>query len=107
MYFLASVTISGLMMGAPLAFGFDVSAPPTNLTGWLVFIISLCGAIGIMNAFFVRYILRPAIQNELKASLSTLTTRAEFIAHDKKDTEFQDRVERYIDNRGPHLQDRY
>lgn len=103
MYFLAGILISGLLMGAPIALGFDVSAPPTNLTGWLVFVISLCGAIGLMNAFFVRFILKPAIQNELK----TLPTRIEFEAHDKKDTDFQTRVESFMEDRGPHLKERY
>jgi hypothetical protein len=103
MYFLIGITAGGLLMGMPLAFGFDVSKPPVGLTEWFVFVISLCGVMAIVNSFFVRFILKPAIQDQLK----TLPTRAEFAAHDQKDTKFQEEVERFMDNRGPKLRDRY
>jgi hypothetical protein len=102
MHFLASIMISGLLMGMPLAFGFDVAKPPENLTGWILFVISLCGLLGLMNTFMTRFILRPIIREELKA----VPTRVEFIAHDNKDTDFQKKVEHYMDG-GPHLKDRY
>ncbi len=101
MHFLASILIGGLMIGMPLAYGADISAPPANLTGWMLFVISLCGVLALINTFMVRFILRPVIREELKA----VPTRLEFIAHDNKDTKFQEEVENYM--RGPQLKDRY
>ncbi len=102
MHFIASVLISGLMMGLPLAFGFDVSAPPANLTGWLLFVIALCGVLTLTHTFMVRFILKPVISEALKA----VPTRVEFIAHDNKDTEFQKKVEHFIEPK-LHLKERY
>ncbi len=102
MHFLGSLIVSGLMIGMPLAYGADVSTPPTNLTGWLLFVISLCGVLTLSHTFMVRFILKPVIRKELEA----VPTRSEFLAHDNKDSEFQKKVEYYM-NGGPHLKDRY
>lgn len=93
MNFVAGLLISGLMAILPVAFAFDLSHPPTELTGWLVFIISLCGVLGLIQLGMNKFILKPAIVEEMKA----MPSRSEFDIHVKEDKEFHGAVDDFMD----------
>lgn len=94
MYFFLGIVISGLMIGTPMAFAVDIGNPPTQLTGWLVFVISLCGVLGLLQLGLVKFILKPAILDEMKLMLS----RLEFNLHVKSNDDFRKEVEIFMDD---------
>lgn len=94
MHFVAGLLISMLMLGMPLAFAVDLSHPPAELTGWLVFVISLCGVLGLLQLGLTKYILKPAIMDEMKG----LAKQKEFNTHVEDDKDFQGRVDDFMDD---------
>ncbi len=99
MHLSAGVVISGLMIGTPLAFQVNITQPPVNLTGWLIFAISLGGVLspsqaGVLIRLDTKLVINPAIQ----AQLTGIPSRKEFEAHVKQDDDFQKRVDGFIEN---------
>lgn len=93
MNFVAGLLITGLMAVLPLAFAVDFNHPPTELTGWLGFIIALCGVLGIIQFGLMKYILKPAIMEQMKG----MPTQKDFLAHTSSDKEFQDTVTDFME----------
>jgi len=83
-----------LMTALPLMLQLDMSHPPVGLTGWMVFIISLFGVIGLMNTLIVKAVLRP----EIAKALSEFVSRKEFDRHESSELEFRKRVDGFIDD---------
>ncbi len=94
MHLSAGVVISGLMIGTPLAFQVNITQPPVNLTGWLIFAISLGGVLSLISILMTKLVINPAIQ----AQLTGIPSRKEFEAHVKQDDDFQKRVDGFIEN---------
>ncbi len=92
MHFKMGVLITGLLAGLPLAFAVDFSHPPAALTGWLGFVIALFGVLGLLQLGLVKYILKPAIMDEMKGMVSGV----DFRAHTVDDKQFQDDVSEFM-----------
>ncbi len=99
MHYYAGVLISGLMIGMPLAFAVDLSNPPVALTGWILFVMSLCGLLGLLQFGLIKYILKPAIMDEMKGMVSG----ADFKAHVADDSEFQEKADDFMDDIRVHM----
>ncbi len=93
MHFIVGVTASGFMIVLPLLLQFDVSKPPTGLTGWLVFVLSLSGVLGLLQLGIQRFVVGPMMMK----ALQDIPTRIEFQKHVSDDKEFQDRFEGLIE----------
>jgi len=93
MHFVAGIFIAGLMVGMPLAFAVDLSHPPVALTGWIVFVVALCGLLGLLQFGLIKYILKPAIMEEMK----DLPSRKEFNDHVSTDSGFQKSADDFMD----------
>lgn len=99
MHFAAGLLITGTMISAPLAFAVDLSNPPIALTGWIVFIISLCGLLGLLQFGLIKYILKPAIVEEMKG----MPSRKEFNDHVKIDNDFHTLADDFMNDVRIHL----
>lgn len=99
MHFHAGVLISGLMIGMPLAFAVDLSHPPVALTGWIMFVMALCGLLGLLQFGLIKYILKPAIMDEMKG----MVTGTDFRSHVSDDKAFQQTADDFMDDVRVHM----
>jgi len=97
MYLAASLLLYGAMIALPLMFQINVAEPPVNITGWLVFAISLAGFLGgflsLVTWLLTKLVINPAIQLQLAA----IPTRTEFQDHVDSDDKFQIDVRSFIE----------
>jgi len=84
--------VSGAMMILPLLMQMDISKPPGGIAEWAVFVISVGGALGLLQVLMVKLVVNPAIQ----ASLKDIPTRTEFEAHVETDREAHTRMDNFI-----------
>lgn len=94
MHLFAGLICSVSMMVLPVVLQLDLSKPPVNLTGWLVFAISLGGVLSMVSILMTKLIINPSIQ----AQLATIPSRKEFDAHVESDKQFHNRVDGFIEN---------
>jgi hypothetical protein len=92
MHFVAGLIITGLMAALPLVFAVDLSHPPIALTGWIVFVGALFGLLGLLQFGLIKYILKPAIMEEMK----DLPSRKEFNDHVSTDSGFQESADDFM-----------
>ncbi len=97
MHLKIGAAISGLLLGAPLAFQVNVPQPPVNLNGWIAFAMLASGFLTMLSVLVTKLVINPAVQTAIKAALSDIPTRTEFEAHVEKDEDFQNRVDGYIE----------
>ena len=86
--------VSGAMMILPLLMQMDISKPPGGIAEWAAFVISVGGALGLLQVLMVKFVVNPAIQAQLRG----IPTREEFSAHVETDKEAHTRMDNFITN---------
>jgi hypothetical protein len=99
MHFKLGIVITTLLAGLPLAFAIDFSHPPVALTGWILFVMSLFGLLGLLQFGLIKYVLKPAIMEEMKG----MVTGTDFKLHVIDDKTFQETADDFMDDVRIHM----